>query len=259
MDVSDSAPFLLGKLLLESGSLTEEQLEDALLEQRITHKRLGSILVSKGIITAPELTAGLVAQIGGETEPVQTAAAVVPDEHRPAEGDTRSSGGSRRFRRGKARAQAEAELQELRSTTEVQIGDLTRRLEQATLELAARDTRLTDLESRLHASERERGRLLDALRAEVQLQESALQAVRRLESAVGNGKPAGEPAPSATEAEGYLALAPRPGGGHSLLELDGRPPAVGSEIQLGDRRLVVASHGPAPLAFDPRVCVRLKA
>src|SRR5438105_12126655 len=56
----------LGELIVERGLITQEQLEDALLEQRITHKRLGTILVDKGIVTAPELTDALVDQIGVE-------------------------------------------------------------------------------------------------------------------------------------------------------------------------------------------------
>jgi DNA repair exonuclease SbcCD ATPase subunit len=56
----------LGELIVERGLITQEQLEDALLEQRITHKRLGTILVDKGIVSAQELTDSLVDQIGVE-------------------------------------------------------------------------------------------------------------------------------------------------------------------------------------------------
>ncbi len=56
----------LGELIVERGLITEEQLEDALLEQRITHKRLGTILIDKGIVSAQQLTDALVDQIGVE-------------------------------------------------------------------------------------------------------------------------------------------------------------------------------------------------
>jgi DNA repair exonuclease SbcCD ATPase subunit len=56
----------LGELIVERGLITQEDLEDALLEQRITHKRLGTILIDKGIVTAQQLTDSLVDQIGAE-------------------------------------------------------------------------------------------------------------------------------------------------------------------------------------------------
>jgi hypothetical protein len=54
----------LGELIVERGLITQEQLEDALLEQRITRKRLGTILVEKGVVSAETLTDALVDQIG---------------------------------------------------------------------------------------------------------------------------------------------------------------------------------------------------
>src|SRR5437868_1684956 len=56
----------LGELIVERGLITQEQLEDALVEQRVTRKRLGTILVGRGIVSAQELTSALVDQIGVE-------------------------------------------------------------------------------------------------------------------------------------------------------------------------------------------------
>jgi predicted nucleic acid-binding Zn-ribbon protein len=56
----------LGELIVERGLITQEQLEDALLEQKITRKRLGTILVEKGVVSAQQLTNSLVDQIGVE-------------------------------------------------------------------------------------------------------------------------------------------------------------------------------------------------
>jgi predicted nucleic acid-binding Zn-ribbon protein len=56
----------LGELIVERGLITQEQLEDALLEQKITRKRLGTILVDRGIVSADQLTNSLVDQIGVE-------------------------------------------------------------------------------------------------------------------------------------------------------------------------------------------------
>ena len=54
----------LGEVIVELGLISQEDLEDALLEQRITHKRLGTILIDKGIVTTQQLTDALVDQIG---------------------------------------------------------------------------------------------------------------------------------------------------------------------------------------------------
>jgi hypothetical protein len=56
----------LGELIVERGLITQEELEDALLEQKITRKRLGTILVETGIVSARQLTNSLVDQIGVE-------------------------------------------------------------------------------------------------------------------------------------------------------------------------------------------------
>jgi hypothetical protein len=64
----DTAPSWrpLGEVIVERGLVTQDQLEDALLEQRITHKRLGTILVDRGFVSAQDLTDALVDQIGVE-------------------------------------------------------------------------------------------------------------------------------------------------------------------------------------------------
>jgi hypothetical protein len=43
--------------------------------------------------------------------------------------------------------------------------------------------------------------------------------------------------------------------GYSLRELEGDPPAVGSELEDGGRTLVVTKVGPSPFPADPRPCV----
>jgi type IV pilus assembly protein PilB len=48
MEAAQAAWRPLGEVIVERGLITPEQLEDALLEQRITNKRLGTILIDKG-------------------------------------------------------------------------------------------------------------------------------------------------------------------------------------------------------------------
>lgn len=54
--------------------------------------------------------------------------------------------------------------------------------------------------------------------------------------------------------QGYLVFVWSPTG-YTLREQDGEPPAVGAEIEDGDRRLRVLKIGVSPLPGDPRPCV----
>ncbi|MDP8260240.1 MAG: ATPase, T2SS/T4P/T4SS family [Candidatus Gygaella obscura] len=56
--------FLIGELLLSKGFITKEQLDNALVEQKRTNKRLGDILVEKGAIKEIDLVQVLSEQLG---------------------------------------------------------------------------------------------------------------------------------------------------------------------------------------------------
>jgi len=56
----------LGRLLVEQGLLTDEELEQALAEQQTTGKRLGETIVALGFVSGPELAAALASQYGIE-------------------------------------------------------------------------------------------------------------------------------------------------------------------------------------------------
>lgn len=45
--------------------------------------------------------------------------------------------------------------------------------------------------------------------------------------------------------------------GYELVERDGQPPAVGSEVEVEDKRLQVTKVGVSPLPGDRRVCAFL--
>lgn len=47
--------------------------------------------------------------------------------------------------------------------------------------------------------------------------------------------------------------------GYELHERDGEPPAVGSEVEVEDRRFTVTKVGASPLPGDRRTCVFLGA
>jgi type IV pilus assembly protein PilB len=54
----------LGDLLVENGIISQEQLEDALIEQRRSKRRLGDLLISQGYITEQQLIEVLEFQLG---------------------------------------------------------------------------------------------------------------------------------------------------------------------------------------------------
>ncbi len=56
----------LGDILIQGGLLTEDQLKEALTEQRETRERLGEILVNRGWITEDDVTRALGGQLGYE-------------------------------------------------------------------------------------------------------------------------------------------------------------------------------------------------
>ena len=69
----------LGKVLVDQGVLTEDQLDEALSQQGEARGRLGEILVSRGLVSGSQLAGALAEQHGVGLEPVQELeAAVVP-------------------------------------------------------------------------------------------------------------------------------------------------------------------------------------
>lgn len=46
--------------------------------------------------------------------------------------------------------------------------------------------------------------------------------------------------------------------GYELVEREGEPPAVGSEVELEDGSQSVGKLGPSPLPGDPRTCAYLQ-
>ena len=58
----------LGELFLDAGLITRDELEEALSEQTETRQRLGQILVSRGLVSEPELLRVLLDQLGQELE-----------------------------------------------------------------------------------------------------------------------------------------------------------------------------------------------
>ena len=56
----------LGRLLVEQGLLTDDELERALVEQQVSGKRLGETIVALGFVSGPDLASALATQYGIE-------------------------------------------------------------------------------------------------------------------------------------------------------------------------------------------------
>lgn len=271
MDDGPAAARRIGDLIVDRGLISREQLEDALLEQQASRKRLGTILVSNGAITPPDLTEALVSQIHGRTG---MGLELEDDGLDAGELDEDNSSPKRRrriFRRRRARAA----VPETPAITEDDLLLLLRELEIVAAELgtvrreiAARDARIAELESSLHARQRERALVADALETEIRDLGSSLEAARLAARVVDEGTEEPEEPTTSDEsrdldavarADGYVVFVPTMEGGHELRELLGHPPAVGSEIELDGRRFLVVSHRRSPLSFDGRTCAYLRA
>jgi hypothetical protein len=69
MEAASLSPWRpIGQCLVERGLITEDELEQALTEQRESGLRLGEILVAKGWVSGPELAATVSEQLGVELE-----------------------------------------------------------------------------------------------------------------------------------------------------------------------------------------------
>ena len=269
----------LGEFVLDRGFVTTEQLEDALLEQRTSRKRLGAILVAHGAVSPQDLTAALQAQVweatGGDADS--------PDPHVSDDVADRPRRAFLRRRRPRyddadrgqvARDDSEAAeqdrtkmLRDLHTITEMQVQSLRREIDQKGVELdaaraeaAARSARITQLEAQVQAAEHERLRLTAALLAEIRELENDLRSLR-----LGARSPLATP-PAATgrnvtdvvtPEESYLMLVQKGTEEHVLHEFRGAPPPIGAEVEVGGKRVRVVSHRRSPLGLDERVCVHV--
>ncbi len=285
---SHDAQKKLGELLVDNGVTDNNTLEDALLEQQVSRKRLGAILVSAGAISPPDLTAALTAQL--ESTP---AAAEARRENADLNGEAKRKRRGLFRRRSSAaeqRAPDESEsletvdpsrshletvdvalLQELQSLMRRHLDGLRANFEQAgkdleaaRLEIVARNQRVADLEARLAESERERQQLVDALQVEISRSKTALDECR-VEAFVPAAPPmnlsiaTGAPTKIGARAASHLLLVPDGAGSHSLRACAGDPPDVGTRVVIAGTPFVAVSHGRSPMDADARVCVQLEA
>ena len=195
----------LGALLVEKGLLTAEELEDALAAQQTTGKRLGQILVERGHVSGPALTNALAEQYGIEltTEegfgtglraeierrhstrrPPAAAEEVVADapHETPALIETNGGNGNGDVEHVVEHVPGDVPLAEL----EPQLEEQWARLVAAETDLAARESRIAELEAALAAARRETEDLVRRLQ-EVGTERDEARRSRELEPPTEDG------------------------------------------------------------------------
>jgi hypothetical protein len=236
----------LGRLLVEQGLISEDELERALVEQAATGRPLGEMLVELGFVSGPALSRALAAQYGLEltTEAGFGTGLRVEIERRHPRG------------RGVELVSHPQINQEAAAAEDLHLGQLEEnwaRLAAAEERLAETERELTTLRQKNQRQRAQSKRLIKRVRkrdrriaelSEIQPNEPA-QSV--------------EETPSQRQVETHLGhllfaqLADR----YVLVERDGDPPEAGTMIEvpeIGEETLLVDRIGTSPLPDDPRPC-----
>jgi len=236
----------LGRLLVEQGLISEDELERALVEQASTGRPLGETLVELGFVSGPALSRALAAQYGLE---LTTEAGFGTGLRVEIE---------RRHPRGRG-VELVSDLQ-IKQEAAAAVDDLhLGQLEENWARLAAAEERLADTE-----------RELTTLRQKIQRRRAQskrlIERVRKRDrriaelSEIEPNEPAqsveATPSRHAEASRGHLIFS-QLAGRYVLVECDGDPPAAGTMLEvpeIGEERLVVDRVGTSPLPDDPRPC-----
>jgi hypothetical protein len=246
----------LGRLLVEQGLLTANELELALAKQQETGLRLGEVIVKCGFVSGPQLASALAAQYGIElTTETGFGTGLRSEIQRRHESDRRrvvqlvpTPSEAPELDETVAVAILEPEPAPADPTLLAQLEEQWAKLAAAEESLAERQRELTELTRTNRRHEREIRQLeeLNArLRTQVeQLRRPPAEAVELL-----------EPAPAMPET--HLVFA-HLGGRYELIACDGPPPAPSTPLTLPDLdegTFVVKGRRSSPFPGDARPCV----
>ena len=253
MEAAHNIPWRpLGRLLVEQGLISEDELERSLAEQASTGRPLGETLVELGFVSGPALSRALAAQYGLEliTEAGFGTGLRLEIERRHPRG------------RGIELVPDPQIEQEAPAVTEdLHLGQL----EENWARLAAAEERLADTEQELTTLRRKLQRRRDQSRRLVKRIRKRDRRIAEL-SDIEPDEPAESvaAAPSDRQAEacrGHLIFA-QLAGRYVLVERDDEPPEPGTMIEVsevGEQPLVVERVGRSPLPDDPRRCAFVQA
>ena len=227
----------LGRVLVECGLLTEEQVAEALDEQQRSGRKLGEILVSSGVVSGPAIANALAEQRG----------TVVKTEYGFGTGLA-----SRRLPAAAAPQPVEAPPSAPPAQPVPQAApsaDEDDPVAELEADLASRDARIAELQAELGR----RATKAEGLHARISDLEAKLAGSAE-PSAVADAVAHAEPAPS--ERGDYVLVLPGKAG-FRVLARSGVAPPLGSNVAVDGSVFVAASIGSSPLPGDVRPCVFL--
>ncbi len=240
----------LGRLLVDRGLLTADELEHALARQKQTGKRLGETIVECGFVSGPELASALAAQYGIELMTEQGFGTGLRSEiQRRHESDRR-----RIVQLVPDPPQLESVPDEVPAEHEADEPDTAEA--QLLAQLEEQWAKLAAAEAALAERERELTELMDGHTEEIRRLEELNE---RLRAQVEEFRHAPvepvEPMPAiATSHLVFVQLGER----YELVSRDGPPPATSTPLELPDVEdgtFVVTGRRRSPLPGDARPCV----
>jgi exonuclease VII small subunit len=264
----------LGRVLVDAGLLSDEQLQAALAEQTSTGRRLGEIVVERGYMSGPALANALATQHGGvvRTEYGLATGLPAPSQPDPEPEPEPTSAEPQSLSLLNVLEDWSGMLEELRG----KVARLESELETAKAELEVSKSSLEATAQTLDAATRD----LEAAREEARIARDELAAAQERLAETAHEPPPAEPNPSLpvtrevqvhtrTEAangehpapvsDNHLMSVPTPSG-FVLLERPGPTPAVGTQVRFEedpDTTFVVTKVNAAS-ELNPRPCAFLE-
>jgi hypothetical protein len=242
----------LGRLLVEQGLLSSDDLERALAEQQVTGDRLGETIVKLGMVSGPDLANALAAQYGIELTTEKGFGTGLRSEiQRRHDSDRKRivhlvpdpvADASPLHVVEPAAVESEAEPESAEASLLAQLEEQWAKLAAAEEALAERERELSELARSHHREVEQLEEVNERLRAQI-------EELRRAPVSVP------EPAPVVhTSHLVFVQLDER----YELISRDGPPPAPSTPLSLPDVDegvFVVAGRRSSPLPGDVRPCV----
>ena len=241
----------LGRVLVEQGLLSDDELEQALAEQQRTGERLGETIVKCGFVSGPELAAALAAQYGIELTTEKGFGTGLRSEiQRRHESDRRKivhlvPDPPVRLEAVQPEREAEPQVDETSSGEAV----LLAQLEEQWAKLAAAESALAERGRELVEVAERRDREVRQLE---ELNERLREQLGELLRVPSEPEPSAPPVPSSHLV--FVQLDER----YELIARDGPPPEPSTPLSLPDfdeGSFVVAGNRRSPFPGDARPCV----
>lgn len=251
----------LGRLLVEQGLLTQDELEQALAKQQETSHRLGETIVELGFVSGPELASALAAQYGIELTTEKGFGTGLRSEiQRRHESDRNrivrlvphppADAGASALEPGADESNAdEPGADEPEPELDHGAAPLLAQLEEQWAKLAAAEEALAERERELEELTSSHGRDVRQLEEVNERLRGRIEELRRVPSELEGTVPQ-----AAASHLVFVQLDER----YELISRDGPPPALSTPLSLPDLDegvFVVAGSRRSPLPGDPRPCV----